>query len=171
MLQTDDSGKEYQVCSVCKCVATENLVTLSGQTLGFGNAADGVTLQLIPEGYSEVDYEVTVEGNSAEYSIEGVAPGVYTLKIMKPNHVTRKYTVVVGEETVIQDVKICLTGDVTGDGRINIADTSKVYAHVKGTGELTDYAFDCGDVTGDGRINIADTSKNYAHVKGTNKLF
>jgi hypothetical protein len=62
-------------------------------------------------------------------------------------------------------------GDVSGDGKVNVADVSKVYAHVKGAGSLVDYAFTCGDVTGDGKINIADTSRVYAHVKQANSLW
>lgn len=116
-------------------------------------------------------YETTVTGNTADYSFDTVAPGIYTLSVSKANHVTREYTVTVGSTSILQDVKLCLLGDVTGDGRINTADTSKLYAHVKGTVLLEDYAFACGDVSGDGRINVADTSKVYGHARGTKPLF
>ena len=38
-----------------------------------------------------------------EYKFSNVAAGTYTLKVMKENHVTREYTVVVGNSSVIQD--------------------------------------------------------------------
>ena len=59
-----------------------------------------------------------------------------------------------------------LVGDVTGDGKINIMDVVKLYAHVKGTPITDEYALACGDVSGDGKINIMDVVKLYAHVKG-----
>jgi hypothetical protein len=85
--------------------------------------------------------------------------------------VTRTYTVTVGG-SVTQDAKICLLGDVTGDGRVNVGDTAKVYSHVKQTALLTDeYALACADVSGDGRINVGDTAKIYSHVKQTSLLW
>ena len=59
-----------------------------------------------------------------------------------------------------------LVGDVTGDGKINIMDVVKLYAHVKGTPITDEYALACGDVSDDGKINIMDVVKLYAHVKG-----
>lgn len=57
-------------------------------------------------------------------------------------------------------------GDLTGDGKINIADVSKLYAHVKGTLIITDDDLLLrADLTGDGKINIADVSCIYAIVK------
>ena len=106
--------------------------TVSGTATSFGSDTDNVILQLIAEGYSEADYEVFVKGNTAEYSIEGVSPGTYTMKVMKQNHVTREYTVTVGAENVTQDVEIWLLGDVNGDGTINVKDKKLIFNHLKG---------------------------------------
>jgi hypothetical protein len=85
--------------------------------------------------------------------------------------VTREYTVTVGSEAVAQNVKICLIGDVTGDGQINIGDVGRLYSHVKGTNLITDeYSIQCGNVNG-GSLNIGDPAGIYAHVKGTRPLF
>ena len=91
-------------------------VTVSGTATSFGSDTDDVTIELYAEGSATADYTVTVKGNSANYSIAGVLPGTYTMKVMKQNHVTREYTVTVGSSNVVQDVKIYLLGDVTGDG-------------------------------------------------------
>ena len=66
------------------------------------------------------------------------------------------------------DVEVTkLSGDITGDGKINIMDVVKLYAHVKGAGTLTDEAaLQAADYTGDGKINIMDIAKLYAAVKG-----
>ena len=61
-----------------------------------------------------------------------------------------------------------LLGDLNGDGRVNIADVSRLYSHVKGTNPLTqENPVAWGDTNGDGRLNIADVSRLYSHVKGT----
>lgn len=145
--------------------------TVSGTATSFGSDTDNVILQLIAEGFSESDYEVFVKGNTAEYSIEGVLPGTYTMKVMKQNHVTREYTVTVGSSNVVQDVKIHLKGDINGDGRVNTSDVGKANSHAKGTSTLTGYDFACADVNGDGRVNTSDVGKINSHAKGTNKLW
>lgn len=64
-----------------------------------------------------------------------------------------------------EDANSVNKGDITGDGRINVGDVSKLYAHVKKTAPLPDTALAHADLTGDGRINIGDVSKLYAYVK------
>ena len=68
-------------------------------------------------------------------------------------------------------MKIHLRGDITGDGRVNAGDHSKLYAHIRKTSLLTDYALLCADVTGDGKINAGDHSRLYAHINKTDPLF
>ena len=167
VLTTDDSGNEGYVCSTCKCVAADNLATLSGQVVSFGDENGDVTLQLIAVGQTEADYEVVVKGNSATYSIEGVAEGTYILRVMKVNHVTREYTVVIDNATVVQDVKIHLIGDINGDGNVNATDKKKIYAHINDSSKtLTGYEFLAADVNGDGSVNATDKKKVFAHVNG-----
>ena len=145
--------------------------TVSGSATSFGSDTDNVIIQLIAEGFSEADYEVFVQGNSAAYSIEGVAPGTYTMKVMKQNHVTREYTVTVGSSNVVQDVKIHLFGDINGDGKVNMKDWGAVYAHVNETKLLTGYELKCAEVTGDGKVTMKDWNRIYAHVNETNPLW
>ena len=144
---------------------------VSGSVTSFNDAAADVTLQFIPQGGSVVAYETTVTGNTANYFFTDVAAGTYTLKVTKAKHVTRAYTVTVVGSSVVQDVKICLVGDVTGDGRVNVGDVSKLYAHIRGTALLTDdYQLLCANVNG-GSLNVGDVSAIYAHVKGTKVLY
>ena len=140
-------------------------VTVSGTATSFNSDTDDVTIQLILKGYPEAAYETIVKGNSATYSIEGVAPGTYTMKVMKNNHVAREYTVTVGSSNVTQDVKIHLKGDVTGDGKVNTFDIVKMNLHAKKKTELTGYELLCGDITGDGKVNTFDIVKANLHAK------
>ena len=146
-------------------------VTLSGTVTSFGDDTDEVILELVPEGLTETAYYTIVTGNTAKYNLVNVAEGTYTLKISKKNHVTRTYIVTVGNSVLVQDAKICLIGDVTGDGRINVGDVSKLYAHIRSTAPITDeYQLLCGNANG-GSVNVGDVSAIYAHIKGTKKLY
>ena len=129
--------------------------TVSGTATSFGSDTDNVIPQLIAEGYSEADYEVFVKGNTAEYSIEGVSAGTYTMKVMKNNHVTREYTVTVGAENVTQDVKIHLKGDTNGDGKVSVADARSMLVAIAG-GNADNQYIAIADLNGDGKLSIAD---------------
>ena len=151
-------------------------VTVSGTVTSYGS--DSVTIQLIKDGTTEAAYEVQVSGGTqsgnkftASYSFSDVPSGTYTMKVMKQNHVTREYTVIVGTNPVVQDVEIWLLGDVTGDGKVNAKDHSRLYAHINKTNLLKGYALLCADVTGDGKVNAKDHSRLYAHISKTNPLW
>ena len=144
---------------------------VTGTVTSFNDASGDITLQLIPEGLSEPAYETIVKGNTVAYSFANVASGTYTMKVSKANHVTREYTVVVGNSSVIQDVKIQLKGDINGDGKVNTSDVGKANAHVKKVSTLTGYEFACADVNGDGKVNTSDVGKMNAHVKKTSLLW
>lgn len=148
-------------------------VTVSGTVKSYGGASEVVTVTLTKQGETTPAFTDTLTGNSAAYKFENVSAGTYTLKVEKANHVAREYKVTVSGDAVQQDAKVCLKGDLTGDGKVNTADVGRLYAHVRGTRLLTDdYALSCGNVAGtDATINTADVGRLYAHVKGTRVLW
>lgn len=169
-------GTEYQPGDVIQ-ITSNTLITVlwqkatanvrvKGTVTSFNDPDGAITLSLIKAGETAAAYETTVTGNTAEYSFSNVASGTYVLQVQKEGHVTREYDVTVVALSVTCDVTICPRGDVTGDGKINIMDVVKLYAHVKGTPITDDYALACGDVTGDNKANIMDVVKVYAYVKG-----
>ena len=131
--------------------------------------AEGITtLELIG---LESQVSQIVSGKTGTYEFEFVSPGTYTLLVSKENHVEREYTITVTSQAVIQDVEICLIGDVDGNGKINVGDISKLLSHVRGLSLLTDeYQLSCANANG-GKLNMGDISTIYAHIKGTKKLF
>ena len=138
---------------------------ISGTVTSAGNANGKVTLTLLNRGGTQAVQTVTVVGNSGSYVMDNVADGLYTLKASKYKHVTREYDIAVNGGALTQNVKLCVQGDVSGDGRINVGDTAKAYSHVRKNSQLTDeYALKCADMNGDGRINVGDTAKIYALV-------
>jgi hypothetical protein len=137
-----------------------------GTVTSFGSENARVTLSLIPVGSTEAVKTVSVTGKETTYVMEGVSNGEYILKASKFNHATREYVVMVDGGELTQDVALCLQGDVSGDGRINVGDTAKCYSHVRKTNLLTDaYAQACADMNGDGRLNVGDTAKIYGLVR------
>ena len=167
---TFDTAKQRGMNFVATAPAVTTY-TVSGSVTSFNDASGDITLQLIPEGLSEPAYETTVKGNTVAYSFADVAAGIYTLKVSKANHVTREYTVVVGNSSVLQDVKIHLKGDINGDGRVNVSDVGLANAHAKKVSTLEGYQFDCANVNGDTRITISDVGLLNAHAKKTSFLW
>ncbi|MBQ4065662.1 MAG: hypothetical protein IJD10_06140, partial [Clostridia bacterium] len=82
--------------------------SVSGTVTSFNDTEGEVTLQLYYGESVNPSYETIVKGNSVDYSFADVVAGTYTMKVSKANHVTREYTVVVGDTSVLQDVKIHL---------------------------------------------------------------
>ncbi len=150
-------------------------VTVLGTVTSFDDKidnSDDVTIEFFAEGSDVAAYIATATGSGAQqYSIDAVAPGTYTVKVSKANHVTRTYEVVVGAEAVTQDMKIHLLGDINGDGRANTIDVSRANAHAKGTTSLTGYEFDCANINGDTRVNTVDVARINAHAKGTTSIW
>ena len=144
---------------------------VSGQVTSFGNSSGDVTVQLIPQGLTEPAYETIVKGNTVNYSFASVPTGTYTMKVSKANHVTREYTIVVGKEAVVQNVKIHLKGDVNGDGSVTIVDVNRANLHFKNKSALSGYNLLCADINGDGKVTILDVNRMNLHFKNKTKLW
>ena len=129
-------GHIWHVYESYKLVDPSANGTLSGTVKSFNSTTDPVTVQLFKSGSSAAAYSTTVRGNSASYTISGIASGTYTMKVSKKNHVTREYTVSVTTGTKTQNAQIHLLGDVNGDGRVNAMDCTRLFTHVNKTQPL-----------------------------------
>ena len=63
------------------------------------------TIELFADGQITANYATTVTGNSSNFSFAAVAPGTYTIRISKPNHVTFEESITVTDANVTKDVK------------------------------------------------------------------
>lgn len=144
-------------------------VTVSGTVKSYGGETENVTVTLTPENGTPMTTVVT--GNSAAYKFENVSAGTYTLKVEKKGHAPWTEEITVGSEAVMQDVKICLLGDINADGRLTLADYGKVLQHVKKVSLLTDYEFACADINKDGKLTLVDYGKILQHVKKVSLLW
>ena len=136
--------------------------TLSGTVKSFGSTTDPVTVQLFKSGSSSAAYNTTVKGNSASYTISGITPGTYTMKVSKKNHVTREYSVTVSAGTQTQNAQIHLRGDVNGDGAVNKTDALHLLKHTILPSAYT--INQSGDMNGDGAVNKADALHLLKHT-------
>ena len=133
-----------------------------GQVVSFHDDSD-VTVALFADGSAQPQYTTTVPAGeksggkyTAVYDIPEVAAGTYTMKVMKQNHVTREYTVIVGTNPVVQDVKLCLKGDANGSGTVDIEDAMLVFYHVAKKSYLGDEGLAACDTNADGTVDIED---------------
>ncbi len=140
--------------------------TVSGTATSFNSDTDDVTIQLIESGASEAAYEAVVHGNTASYSIANVLPGTYTMKVMKKNHATREYTVTVGDKNVIQNVDLCMLGDINGDGEVNSNDYAMLRNYVQCRSTLTEEQKKIADINGDGAVDAFDAIQLDLYLNG-----
>ena len=120
-----------------------------------------MTVRVIDSSDIEITSFTTTSGT---YSVT-IPSGEYVLEFSKANHVTRNYDISIEDNDIIQDAKICLLGDVTGDGNVTLGEYGKVLSHVKQKSLLSDYQLLCADVTGDGKVTLGDYGKILSHVK------
>lgn len=152
-------------------VAVAKGFTVSGTIKSYGSASEAVTVTLTKQGETTPTLTDTLTGASGSvpysqnYSFPAVPAGDYTLKVEKKGHVTREYAIAVASDPVMQDVKICLLGDVDGNGSVNMVDYIKVRQHAQSVSFLTDYALACADVNGDGNVNMVDYIKVRQHAQ------
>ena len=110
------------------------------------------------------DNSVTKTGSNA-FKFEGVTPGTYSLTFSAEGYVARTYEVTVEDKSLTVNATLNLQGDINSDGKVNIGDAARLYAHVRGNNLLTDYALVCADYSGDGSVNVGDTAKLYSFVR------
>ncbi len=137
--------------------------TIAGTVTATGKDFSSVQVLLDGNGTHE---QQTVYGKA--YALANVAPGQYTLTFRSDVHVSRSYPVTVADSAVTLDAVLHEPGDANGDGKINIGDVARIYAHVRGASVLTDYALQCADYTADGSVNVGDTAKLYAFIRSEN---
>lgn len=142
--------------------------TVKGTAKSYLSADDTVTIQLEKSGVAV--YETTVNGNSTDYSISGVANGTYTMRVSKKSHADREYTVKVSSADVTQNVEIFPIGDVNSDGDISVVDATLVQKYIVGLEKLTDLQKKSAEVNGDGDISVVDATLIQKYIVGLENL-
>jgi hypothetical protein len=161
--QTVDAyGHDYQQGVCTRCGDRKPLAALSGKVHSGGKQDEPVRITLTQNGIQM--YTTTAESGS--YAIADIMPGSYVITVSQDGCPTWDADLTLEQGNTELDVKVCAYGDVTGDGRLNIGDVSKLYGHVRGTGTLRDaYALLCADYNRDGTLNIGDVVRLYGFLR------
>lgn len=69
-------------------------------------------------------------------------------------------------DNVVQDVKICLLGDVNMDGAVSITDATEVQKAIAGLLSLNEYQNKLADVNKDGSVSIIDATQIQKYLAG-----
>ena len=71
---------------------------------------------------------------------------------------------------VVQTLTMVVTGDLNGDGRLDISDVVQLQGSLLGRVTLSDAAAQAADVNGDGRIDISDMVQMTAALLGRSSV-
>ncbi len=145
--------------------------TISGTVTSGADPNELTFLQLIPEGALEAAYEAVVQGNDAPFKMDAIAPGRYTLRILKKYHAVLEIPIVFDGTDMQLDIALRLAGDPTGDHKVNMKDWVRIYNHINEADLLTDYDWSCADVNGDGKVNMKDWIRLYNHINEVDPLW
>ena len=69
-------------------------------------------------------------------------------------------------DNVVQDVKICLLGDVNMDGAVSITDATEVQKAIAGLLSLNEYQNKLANVNKDGSVSITDATQIQKYLAG-----
>ena len=151
---------------------------VTGTVKSFDSNTDTVTVQLFKSGSSSAAYSTAVKGNSAGYTVSGVAAGTYTVKVSKKNHVTREYSVTVSNGVKTLNAEIWLTGDVNADGNRDMTDVVQICRRFNGITSVFDkgdsgtkaYRLKVANVYSDNSLDTTDFSQILRYYNGKSSV-
>lgn len=155
-------------------VTVQNLAKITGTVTSYGDTTNAITVELLDSTSQIVQTKVLENGeNTYEFDVE---QDVYTIRISKSKHCPREYEIAMENlEDKVQDVEICLYGDVMKDGVINSRDALEILKKVANKSnmvtEWTEYTQVVGDVTGDGLITARDANEVLKKSTGKPSMF
>ena len=99
------------------------------------------------------------------FCFSGVEAGEYTLAVYKPGNYTLKTAVItVSGDADLGTFELQLTGDISGDGKVNTMDLIRLMKYL--SGENVELAPGSADITGDGKINTMDLIRLMKLING-----
>jgi len=156
-------------CDICYeiVIPDDMFTTVSGTAKSGLDNLEPVYIDIYDQEDTYINFAI-LTGDNPEYELMLFPQTSYKIHVSKENHVPRTYALEVADGPVNLDIKICPIGDASGDCKLNMGDTAKIYSHIRGTALITDeYALDCADVSGDGKLTVGDTAELYSRIRTT----
>ena len=167
-----ETDTTYASTSSTATLSTQNRYWLDGVLTLEGAPCYGGTLRAV---YSDPEATMTYQWYADGVAIEGATGDSYTVRledvdktIMVAITGTGSY---VGFVEMATERLIYLSGDVTGDGKVNMKDWNRLYEHINEINPLFEDAQQRSDVTGDGKVNMKDWNRLYEHINEIDPLW
>ena len=135
---------------------TSSSISLNQSTMKVSKIKAGTTVSNLLTYIEQKEYAQVYSGTTFVSGDKLVGTGM-RLCIVDNGKILKTYTIIV-------------TGDINGDGKINITDMIAVKAHVLKKSILSGVYANAGDVNGDGKVNITDFIKIKANLLGKDTI-
>ena len=145
-------GHVWHVYHPYKLVDPSAMGTVTGTVESYGDPDETITIQLVNSGNGEPEYITTVTGNSTEYSLTGVEPRSYVMRVEKNKHITEEFIMQVDPGNAVRDIQLNLLGDLNRNGKVDMADIVLLIRYQAGWSIYEKAA----DINADSKISMAD---------------
>ena len=155
-MEYDDNtnGHFLRVYESYKLVDPSTMGTVTGTVESYGDPDETITIQLVNSGNGEPEYITTVTGNSTEYSLTGVEPRSYVMRVEKNKHITEEFIMQVDPGNAVRDIQLNLLGDLNRNGKVDMADIVLLIRYQAGW-SISIYE-KAADINADSKIGMAD---------------
>lgn len=147
-------GHVWHVYHPYKLVDPSAMGTVTGTVESYGDPDETITIQLVNSGNGEPEYITTVTGNSTEYSLTGVEPRSYVMRVEKNKHITEEFILQVDPGNAVRDIQLNLLGDLNRNGKVDMADIVLLIRYQAGW-SISIYE-KAADINADSKISMAD---------------
>jgi len=167
-MEYDDNtdGHVWQVYESYKLVDPSTVGSLAGTVNSFGSDTDTVTVQLFRSGSSAAAYITTATGNAAPYTLSGITPGTYIMKVSKRDHINAEYELTIEGESIQKDVTLRSIGDIDSSGSVTASDALAALQCTVRRLTLSGDDFTAADANADGRISTVDALRILQYAVG-----
>ena len=167
-MEYDDNtnGHFLRVYESYKLVDPSTVGSLAGTVNSFGSDTDTVTVQLFRSGSSAAAYITTATGNAAPYTLSGITPGTYIMKVSKRDHINAEYELTIEGESIQKDVTLRSIGDIDSSGSVTASDALAALQCTVRRLTLSGDDFTAADTNADGRISTVDALRILQYAVG-----
>lgn len=159
-------GHVWHVYESYKLVDPSTVGSLAGTVNSFGSDTDTVTVQLFRSGSSAAAYITTATGNAAPYTLSGITPGTYIMKVSKKDHINAEYELTIEGESIQKDVTLRSIGDIDSSGSVTASDALAALQCTVRKLTLSGDDFTAADANADGRISTVDALRILQYAVG-----